>query len=65
MIVWILTTQREAGGIILKVGYGYTIEPHGNDSLVDLADKAMEDFSYALLPATWAVDFFPLREQPK
>lgn len=52
--------RKEAGGIILKIGYGYTIESHGNDPLVDLADKAMEDFSYALLPATWAVDFFPL-----
>ncbi|GKZ23616.1 hypothetical protein AbraIFM66951_009891 [Aspergillus brasiliensis] len=52
-------TTREAGAIILKVAYGYTIEPHERDPLVDLADKAMEDFSKAMLPATWAVDFFP------
>ncbi|BCR98117.1 cytochrome P450 [Aspergillus luchuensis] len=51
--------RKEAGAIILKVGYGYTIEPHDRDPLVDLADKAMEDFSMAMLPATWAVDFFP------
>jgi hypothetical protein len=53
---------REAGAIILKIGYGYTIEPHRKDPPVDLADKAMEEFSYALLPATWAVDFFPMCE---
>lgn len=53
-------SHREAGGIVLKIGYGYTIEPHDRDPLVDLADKAMEDFSSALLPATWAVDFIPL-----
>ncbi|KAJ5450230.1 uncharacterized protein N7458_006679 [Penicillium daleae] len=52
--------RKEAGAIILKIGYGYTIEPHRKDPLVDLADKAMEEFSYALLPATWAVDFFPM-----
>ncbi|KAJ5166989.1 uncharacterized protein N7482_005770 [Penicillium canariense] len=46
--------RKEAGAIILKIGYGYTIEPHDRDPLVDLADKAMEDFSYALRPATWA-----------
>ncbi|CAG8368430.1 unnamed protein product [Penicillium salamii] len=54
--------RKEAGGIVLKIGYGYTIEPHDRDPLVDLADKAMEDFSSALLPATWAVDFIPLLE---
>ncbi|KAJ5339389.1 hypothetical protein N7452_006117 [Penicillium brevicompactum] len=52
--------RKEAGGIVLKIAYGYTIEPRDRDPLVDLADKAMEDFSSALLPATWAVDFIPL-----
>jgi hypothetical protein len=52
--------SREAGAIVLKIGYGYTIEPHARDPLVDLADQAMEDFSYALLPATWAVEFIPI-----
>ncbi|KAI2824969.1 hypothetical protein CBS115989_390 [Aspergillus niger] len=57
--------RKEAGAIILKVGYGYTIEPHDQDPLVDLADKAMMDFSMAMLPATWAVDFFlPLKYLP-
>ncbi|CAG8011876.1 unnamed protein product [Penicillium olsonii] len=52
--------SRESGGIVLKIGYDYTIEQHDRDPLVDLADKAMEDFSIALLPATWAVDFIPM-----
>ncbi|OQE34915.1 hypothetical protein PENCOP_c015G06813 [Penicillium coprophilum] len=52
--------RKEAGAIVLKIGYGYTIEPHTRDPLVDLADKGMEDFSYALLPATWAVEFIPI-----
>ncbi|KGO66956.1 Cytochrome P450, E-class, group I [Penicillium expansum] len=52
--------RKDAGAIVLKIGYGYTIEPHARDPLVDLADKAMEDFSYALLPATWAVEFIPI-----
>ncbi|PYH90001.1 cytochrome P450 oxidoreductase OrdA-like protein [Aspergillus ellipticus CBS 707.79] len=51
--------RKEAGAIILKVGYGYTIERHGQDPLVDLADRAMVEFSFALLPATWLVDFIP------
>ena len=55
-----LICYREAGAIVLKIAYGYTIEPHGSDPLVDLADKGMEDFSFALLPATWAVEFLPI-----
>ncbi|RAL13463.1 cytochrome P450 [Aspergillus homomorphus CBS 101889] len=52
--------RKEAGAIILKMGYGYTVEPHARDPLVDLADRALEDFSVAMLPATYAVDFIPI-----
>ncbi|KAJ5523658.1 hypothetical protein N7494_010308 [Penicillium frequentans] len=51
---------RKLGGIVLKIAYGYTIDPHSPDPLVDLADKAMEDFSSALLPTAWAVNFIPI-----
>lgn len=54
------TVAREAGAIVLKVAYGYTIEPHGHDPLVDLADEAMATFGLAILPGTWAVDFIPM-----
>lgn len=57
-----LIQNREAGGIVLKIAYGYTIDPHSPDPLVDLADKAMEDFSSALLPTAWAVNFIPIRK---
>ncbi|KAJ5642476.1 hypothetical protein N7490_006476, partial [Penicillium lividum] len=52
--------RKEAGGIVLKIGYGYTINPHSRDPLVDLADKAMEDFSFALILTAWAVNFIPI-----
>ncbi|KAE8164000.1 cytochrome P450 [Aspergillus tamarii] len=52
--------RKEAGAIVLKVAYGYTIEPHGHDPLVDLADEAMATFGLAILPGTWAVDFIPM-----
>ncbi|QQK45224.1 Cytochrome P450, E-class, group I [Penicillium digitatum] len=52
--------QKDAGAIVLKIGYGYTVEPHAQDPLVNLANKAMEGFSSAFLPATWAVDFVPI-----
>ncbi|KAE8375526.1 cytochrome P450 [Aspergillus bertholletiae] len=52
--------RKEAGAIVLKVAYGYTVEPHEDDPLVDLADVAMATFGLALLPGTWAVDFIPI-----
>ncbi|PKY00693.1 cytochrome P450 monooxygenase [Aspergillus campestris IBT 28561] len=51
--------RKEAGGIVLKIAYGYNVDPHQPDPLVDLADKAMDDFSFAFLSGTWAVDFLP------
>ncbi|PWY84768.1 cytochrome P450 oxidoreductase OrdA-like protein [Aspergillus heteromorphus CBS 117.55] len=52
--------RKQAGAVILSIGYGYTVEPHGQDPLVELADRAMTEFSIALLPATWLVDFLPI-----
>ena len=45
----------------MKIAYGYTIEPRGNDPLVDLADKALSQFSLASQPGIWLVDVIPLR----
>lgn len=56
--------EREAGAVILKLSYGYTVEPHGRDPLVDLADKAMEDFVSVVTPGAWIVNFVPMRETP-
>ncbi|KAJ9640652.1 hypothetical protein H2204_003281 [Knufia peltigerae] len=51
--------RTEAGAIILKIAYGYTIEPHRADPLVTLADEALEQFSQATVPGRWLVDVVP------
>ncbi|KAK6379432.1 hypothetical protein LTS17_006350 [Exophiala oligosperma] len=51
--------RTEAGAIILKIAYGYTIEPHRADPLVTLADEALEQFSQATVPERWLVDVVP------
>jgi cytochrome P450 len=51
--------RTQAGAIILKIGYGYTIEPHGRDPLVDLADEGLDQFSKACTPGVWMVDIIP------
>ncbi|KER00066.1 hypothetical protein AUEXF2481DRAFT_31 [Aureobasidium subglaciale EXF-2481] len=54
--------KTEAGELILKVVYDYTIEPFEKDPLVDLVDEAMEQFSEATIPGRWMVDIFPFLE---
>ncbi|OJJ68914.1 hypothetical protein ASPBRDRAFT_46187 [Aspergillus brasiliensis CBS 101740] len=56
---WVQHLRTEAGAIILKIGYGYDINPHGRDELVDLADDSMETFS-AVMNKTWLVDMVPV-----
>ncbi|PWY89157.1 cytochrome P450 [Aspergillus heteromorphus CBS 117.55] len=51
--------RTEAGAVILKIAYGYTINPHGRDPLVDLANEAMDRFSVAASPGRWLVDTIP------
>ena len=41
------------------MAYGYTVEPHKPDPLVDLTDKMMAEFSLAAVPMAWAVDIIP------
>ena len=53
--------SSEAGAIILKIAYGYTIEPHKPDPLVDLADEALIQFSLATSTGAWMVDVMPFR----
>lgn len=55
--------RTEAGAIILKVSYGYTIEPRGPDPLIDLVEEAMGQFSEAACPGKWLVDVIPSCEQ--
>ncbi|KAJ5109988.1 hypothetical protein N7532_002633 [Penicillium argentinense] len=51
--------RTEAGAFILKITYGYNIEPHGEDPLVNLADLALQQFSNAIVPGAWLVDMIP------
>ncbi|EAU32059.1 conserved hypothetical protein [Aspergillus terreus NIH2624] len=51
--------RTEAGAVILKIAYGYTIEPHGRDPLIDLANESMDKFSVAGTPGRWMVDTIP------
>lgn len=48
--------------MILKISHGYTIEPHKSDPLVELAEKAMDQFAQAGVPGAWMVDIMPFRE---
>ncbi|OJJ32368.1 hypothetical protein ASPWEDRAFT_117096 [Aspergillus wentii DTO 134E9] len=52
--------RTEVGAVILKISYGYTIQPHTNDPLVDLANDAMTQLSMAATPGAWLVDIIPL-----
>lgn len=48
--------------MILKIAYGYTIEPHERDPLIHMANLALERFSIAGTPGAWLVDMMPIRE---
>ncbi|KAJ5594389.1 uncharacterized protein N7459_000597 [Penicillium hispanicum] len=52
-------TRTAAGAFILKIIYGYNIQPHSEDPLVALADLALQQFSHALVPGVWLVDIIP------
>ncbi|KAJ5111438.1 hypothetical protein N7532_001973 [Penicillium argentinense] len=52
--------QTEAGAVILKIAYGYTIDPHERDPLVHIANLALEHFSIAGTPGAWLVDMIPI-----
>lgn len=56
---WVEHLRKEAAAIILKVSYGYNVEPHGKDLLVDLVDRAAWFFSKAAVPGAWIVDVIP------
>ncbi len=52
--------RTEAGAIILKMAYGYTVDPDREDPLVTQADLAIEQFSAASMPGDWLVDTIPM-----
>ncbi|KAG6000837.1 hypothetical protein E4U21_004951 [Claviceps maximensis] len=57
--------KTEAAAIILKIVYGYSIQPHKADPLVEIIEHGMDIFSKTVLPLGWAVDIVPqLRHLP-
>lgn len=51
--------RTNAGAIILKMVYGYTVERDGPDPLVELVDKALDNFAASTVPGSWFVDLIP------
>jgi len=52
-------TRKTAGALILDLTYGYNIREEGSDPLVDLADKALTEFSIITNPGAFLVDLLP------
>jgi hypothetical protein len=50
--------RRTAGGIILKLAYGYDTREN-NDPFVERADSAVEQFSKSTEPGAFVVDIIP------
>lgn len=40
--------------------YGYAVDPKGPDLMVELADRAMEQFSQAAISGAWMMDIVPI-----
>jgi cytochrome P450 len=52
--------KTEASAIILKITYGYNLEPHKSDPLALLIEQMMHNFSFAFVPMRWPVDVLPI-----
>ncbi|KAJ5780653.1 hypothetical protein N7457_005813 [Penicillium paradoxum] len=51
--------QTESGAILLKMAYGYTIEPHKRDPLVRGANLALDHFAESTAPGSRLVNIIP------
>ncbi|GKT50436.1 multifunctional cytochrome P450 monooxygenase af510 [Colletotrichum spaethianum] len=51
---------RNADATVLRMAYGYTVETHRPNALVELTEKMMGEFSLAASPMAWAVDTIPV-----
>lgn len=54
------TSNRFTGASILRITYGYTVERE-DDELVQLVDRAVEEFSLASAPGAHYADILPIR----
>jgi len=53
--------RKLAGAIILNVSHGYQVKD-GDDEMVALADRLMEEFSHATTPGAFVVDALPFMD---
>ncbi|PYH49722.1 cytochrome P450 [Aspergillus saccharolyticus JOP 1030-1] len=51
--------RKLAGGVILKVAYGYNVERDGRDPFVEIANDSVDKFGKSVTPGMWLVDFIP------
>ncbi|KAG9093518.1 hypothetical protein FRC06_011493 [Ceratobasidium sp. 370] len=47
-----------AGSIVVRIAYGYKVNS-ADDRFVQVAEEVMAGFADAMIPAKWAVEFFP------
>lgn len=52
--------RHTAGAIILRISHGYQVKEH-QDPFVELADKAVDQFSMSTATGAWMVDVIPSR----
>ncbi|KAG4259102.1 cytochrome P450 [Fusarium proliferatum] len=52
--------RRQTGATILKIAYGYRVEPRGPDTLLDLSDLSAQQVIPAASPGAWAMDTLPV-----
>ncbi|OAX31420.1 cytochrome P450 [Rhizopogon vinicolor AM-OR11-026] len=50
--------RHTAGAIILRISHGYEVQEK-NDPFVELADRALDQFSRSTAPGAWMVDIIP------
>lgn len=54
---------RFAGGIILKIAYGWTVADN-DDFFVTLIQQTFNAHTYVARPGYWLVDSYPIRTSP-
>ncbi|KAE8354986.1 cytochrome P450 [Aspergillus coremiiformis] len=57
---WTEHIRKESGAVVLKITYGYTVEQHARDPLVDLIESCIVKASETVVPGRWLVDFIPI-----
>lgn len=53
------------GSFALRITYGYNVEPHKKDYLVELAELVLGQFGEAVTPGKFLVDLLPARKFPR